>query len=675
MRFALGATLALAACAPVPVDPRSEDAFGQGMEAFLAGDFERASELLDAVPEGHPYDQVARTARFQILVSDFARDLEAGSAELAAAHVGDDPWNAGMRAYYLHQYPEAVRQLARVPATQQEYAKAMRFAGYNVFVREWGRAADALPYLARAYRAAPDDPKVVEDAERGFEKAGHAFPPDEATLARLAEMPLPAPPPDAPAGPPAGAAGPHAGTGPTPDSRPEGERTLSREDAEADLLALRVAIAEQFAYATRVDLAWEAELTALTDGLEPAIPLRAFAFRLQRFLARFGDGHTGVRVPTAALLPLGYAPVLFGDASGRVFAFQADRRGLVDSEHPYVVEIDGVSVEDWVEAAATIVPAGAPHFVRFHAVRNLRYVGWLRTELALPAAGPLRLTLTSADLKRRTEVSLPLAPRKPDYGNWPRTATRRLDGDIGYLRIAEMRDEDAYLAGLDRAMAGFRDTRGLVIDVRGNGGGSREALRRLFPYFLLPDDSPRIANVAAPRGTGCGPEGVLEDRFLWPATASRWNAETRRHIEAFLAAFTPEWTPPAGQFGPWHVMLLERALNTAAYVYDRPVVVLMDAGCFSATDVFCGAFKGWRNVTLLGTPSGGGSGRARAVRLSHSGLEVRLSSMASFQPTGQLYDGRGVEPDVRHEPAPEDSTTLVDTALDAACFRLRAARR
>ena len=194
----LGLALGLAACAPVPVDPRSDDAFARGMEAYLAGDTARANDLLAEVPEGHPYHGIAWAVSSRIFSDDLSRDFEAavkslsdGDAAAAARHVGDDPWNAGMRAYHLHDYPEAVRQLGHVPADHPDYAKAMRFAGYNVFVREWNRSADALPYLARAYRAAPDDEKVLEDAQRGFEKAGHAFPPDDATLDRLVAAPFP----------------------------------------------------------------------------------------------------------------------------------------------------------------------------------------------------------------------------------------------------------------------------------------------------------------------------------------------------------------------------------------------------------------------------------------------------------------------------------------------------
>jgi C-terminal processing protease CtpA/Prc len=68
--------------------------------------------------------------------------------------------------------------------------------------------------------------------------------------------------------------------------------------------------------------------------------------------------------------------------------------------------------------------------------------------------------------------------------------------------------------------------------------------------------------------------------------------------------------------------------------------------------VFLAAFRGVAGVTLVGTPSGGGSGRARGEELAHSRIAVQVSSMASFRPDGRLFDGRSVEPDRLAEPSP-----------------------
>ncbi len=52
--------------------------------------------------------------------------------------------------------------------------------------------------------------------------------------------------------------------------------------------------------------------------------------------------------------------------------------------------------------------------------------------------------------------------------------------------------------------------------------------------------------------------------------------------------------------------------------------------------------------------------------LEQSGLLVKLSTMASFQPTGRLYDGNGVEPDVVAAPTLDDVVGETDSVLDQA---------
>jgi C-terminal processing protease CtpA/Prc len=202
-------------------------------------------------------------------------------------------------------------------------------------------------------------------------------------------------------------------------------------------------------------------------------------------------------------------------------------------------------------------------------------------------------------------------------------------------------------------MPRFRDTNGLIVDVRGNTGGSRDALRALFPYVMSPEDSPRVINAARYR---LHPE-YREDhlggsRYMYRETWTGWSAEERAAITRFKQTFKPEWMPPEQEFSDWHYLVMSRSMNPAAFTYGKPVVVLIDQNSFSATDIFVSAFKGWRNVTLVGTPSGGGSARQVPISLPISRLSMTLASMASFQWTGLLYDGHGTQPDVLVHPDP-----------------------
>ena len=120
-------------------------------------------------------------------------------------------------------------------------------------------------------------------------------------------------------------------------------------------------------------------------------------------------------------------------------------------------------------------------------------------------------------------------------------------------------------------------------------------------------------------------------------------------------------------------MALSRLDDPDVYHYQKPVVVLMNAKCFSATDIFLAGLKGMKNVTLFGTPSGGGSALRQSVALGATPFRVRIGSMASFQADGRLFrlfDGNGVLPDVVIEPAPEYHIGGPDNVLTKALTHL-----
>jgi hypothetical protein len=448
------------------------------------------------------------------------------------------------------------------------------------------------------------------------------------------------------------------------------DRKITTVDARADLATLRDLLDTRFAYRTLRDvdleaLLHEAEHELAGDGIAAA----EFARLVDRILRAFGDGHSRVvGVPPAAPL---FLPFLVQQVDGGHVAFRSDRSGFVDAAHPFVVAIDGVPLERWLDAARARGTQGSSAMQAREAERGLREIAELQRALGLPLAETVRVRLRGES--GATDLELPIAVDRPVYGAWPRTATRRLDGDLGYLRLPQMDDDARFLDGLDEAMQSFRDTRGLVIDVRGNGGGTRDALRRLAPYFLPADGTPVVGNVAAvllEDGRAAGID-ALADRGLYPAEWTGWTEAQRAAITTFARTFRPGWKLPQGRFSPWHFLVLDRADNGNAFAYGQPVVVLIDRSCFSATDVFAAALGELPNVRLVGEPTSGGSGRARGYVLPKSGVRLRLSTMASFRPDGVLFEGHGVEPDIAVGMRPGDLVGATDTVLQRALDLLR----
>jgi C-terminal processing protease CtpA/Prc len=267
-------------------------------------------------------------------------------------------------------------------------------------------------------------------------------------------------------------------------------------------------------------------------------------------------------------------------------------------------------------------------------------------------------------------ITLPVARRSPIYGVWPPNGSRLLEGNIGYLRLSNMAKETS-VAEIKKWMPKLKDTAGLIVDVRDNGGGDRDALLLLYSYFAASDDPPRVFTAAAYRLHMDHKEDHLVARFMYRVDAKEWAPQERQAVTEFAKTFKPEWELPNGQFSELHFLALRRLDDQDVYHYRMPVVVLMNAKCFSATDIFLAGLKGMKNVTLLGTPSGGGSALALGVPLGDTPFDLRIGTMASFQADGKLFDSNGVHPDVVVEPVPEFHIGVRDNQLAEAIERIK----
>jgi hypothetical protein len=460
---------------------------------------------------------------------------------------------------------------------------------------------------------------------------------------------------------------------------------LSRKQAEEDLDELEWLLENRYSYLKLKGVDYKAALDSIRTSLGDGVRRVSFGYQLAKFIALFGDGHSCVASPSIHLRSLcsGFPPFLVEESDERLVAFKPDRSDFVDPNFPFLRAVNGVGVDSWLEAAGRFVARGSPQFLRYNSIRNLRYVECLQEELGLNHSGPIRVELASADGTQRREIDLPLTKERPIYGFWPRPETeikflediraesRILPQNIGYLRMIASLDEPEFLNDLFKAMNQFKDTDGLIIDIRSNGGGSRAPLRVLFPFFMAGNESPRIVNIAAYRLGVKDRKEAFKDRYLYPASWKGWSDAERAAIKSFAATFSPEFIPSPEMFSQWHYFVISPSKDKKYYYYDKPVVILMDAWNFSAWDIFLGAFKGRKNVTLMGQPSGGGSGCRQSYRLNNSQIEIYLSSMASFQPNGKLYDGNGIQPDVVIEPIPTDFTGKTDSILQAAIQRLQ----
>ena len=194
-----------------------------------------------------------------------------------------------------------------------------------------------------------------------------------------------------------------------------------------------------------------------------------------------------------------------------------------------------------------------------------------------------------------------------------RTVTAEpLPGGYGYVRITQFSDSTP--ADLDLALVSLRPAgrvglRGLVLDLRGNPGGVLESATDVADEFI---DSGMIV-----RAEGRAPDA----RFEIDAT-------------------------------PGDV------LNGA------PVVVLVDAGSASGSEIVASALRDHGRATLIGERTYG-KGSVQTVIPLRDGQALKLTTSRYFTPSGVSINKRGLEPDVLL-PNAAISRTVTATSASAA---------
>jgi hypothetical protein len=446
-------------------------------------------------------------------------------------------------------------------------------------------------------------------------------------------------------------------------------------DYLADIDELERRLLDQSSYFTRLRFDYQKALADLRRSVSGETRHARFVSDVRKLVMLIGDCHasveSGVESPKSGFLPIRPA-----DTANGVAALSINRNLLLDPACPYLESIDGVPLDRWLDAAARYVPRGSPQFIRRRALEWLGEVRLLREELNLDASETVTVGLRSQDGDKHAKQLLRLTNQEYAVARVRPRPTRLLDGNIGYLLIPAM--DDRLIEPTVAKIKSFRDTKGLIIDVRNNDGGTYGLMRGIYGFFVPDDARPHVTNIAAYRLSAHFARDHIEYRPTYRAAWEGWKEDERASIREALAVFKPEWQPPEGKFSDWHFMILSRERSGRGdssrtspaggrakdyFFYGKPVVVLSNAGSFSATDGFLNAFADLPQVTIVGEPSGGGSGATRQFQLPRTRVVVALSSMASFRPSGKLFDGHGIEVEVAAKPVIEDYTTDADSVL------------
>ncbi len=195
-------------------------------------------------------------------------------------------------------------------------------------------------------------------------------------------------------------------------------------------------------------------------------------------------------------------------------------------------------------------------------------------------------------------------------------SSRRLSDSVGYIRIVRWAGGQGLVDEFDRILETFKRTEGIVIDVRGNGGGNGELADQVNGRLT---DKPVVSSIDFWRKAG-------SDQY-------------HKGIG---------WVRPRG---PWS--------------YKGRIAVLIDEASMSACEHFVSGVEAMGKVLLVGSPTNGAGGGPTNVQLP-DGTRVAISRALGLRVNGVVFEGRGIPPHVFAAPTLEDLRAGRDAALETA---------
>jgi carboxyl-terminal processing protease len=188
--------------------------------------------------------------------------------------------------------------------------------------------------------------------------------------------------------------------------------------------------------------------------------------------------------------------------------------------------------------------------------------------------------------------------------------------DVGYLRITQFSEQTT--EGLKKAISdlasqlGSDKIRGFVVDLRNNPGG-------------LLDQAISVSDAFLDKGE------IVSTRGRNAEETARFNAH-------------------AGDLAK-----------------GKPVIVLIDGGSASASEIVAGALQDQKRATLVGTRSFGKGSVQTIMPLGAGNGALRLTTARYFTPSGRSIQAKGIEPDIKVlQEVPSDLKARTDAEGEAS---------
>lgn len=369
----------------------------------------------------------------------------------------------------------------------------------------------------------------------------------------------------------------------------------------------------------RPDVDWDTVLERYLPQVMAAKSQAEYISVLKRVMALLRDGHSGIMasddrdIPAVRIESIDGKPVVTAVATTAEMEASGVRPGME------VLEVDGRPAAKVIEDEYQYVAASTAQD------RDAR-------AFPLVLAGPsgstvaVRLRAKDGELREvRLTRNLASVRRSAAWTQRPPLEFRLLEGGVAYV-AANTFGSDAVVKEFDRVFPQILGAKGLIIDVRNNGGGSSDIGYALIARLI---DKP------------------ITQTSVW---------RTRDYRPVFRA-----WNRPMPLFDGGDSGIVE---PRGERPFTGPLTVLIGPNTYSAAEDFLVPLKMTGRAKLVGIATGGSTGQPLVVEVY--GAYARICTKWDRMPDGTEFVGVGVQPDVRVEPTRDAIAAGRDEVLERA---------
>lgn len=185
-----------------------------------------------------------------------------------------------------------------------------------------------------------------------------------------------------------------------------------------------------------------------------------------------------------------------------------------------------------------------------------------------------------------------------------------MKGDIAYIKISQFGDDTLDLVKDAVDMAIKKNAKGVVVDLRNNPGGYLQDAIDIISLFI---DKDKVAVIEK------GKDGVEHP--------------SKTTLQPKIA--------------------------------DKQLVVLVNGGSASASEIFAGAIQDYKRGKLIGEKTFG-KGSVQTMEKLKDDAEVKVTIAEWLTPNGRQINKKGIEPDIKVELSSDDKKNGNDPQLDKA---------